>query len=33
LAQLQKRRDDIEARIDVIRDQARQAGIPSTLLP
>ena len=33
LAQLQKRRDDIEARIDVLRHQARQAGIPSTLLP
>ena len=33
LAQLQKRRDDIEACIDVLRDQARQAGIPSTLLP
>jgi chaperonin cofactor prefoldin len=33
LAELQKRRADIEARIDVLRDQARQAGIPSTLLP
>jgi len=33
LAQLQKQRDDIQARIDALRDQARRQGIPPNALP
>jgi peptidoglycan hydrolase CwlO-like protein len=33
LAQLQKQRDDIQARIDALRDQARRQGIPPNVLP
>jgi len=33
LAQLQKQRDDIQARIDGLRDQARRQGIPPNALP
>lgn len=33
LAQLQKQRDDIEARINTLQVQARRAGIPANALP
>lgn len=33
LAQLQKQRDDIEARINALQAQARRAGIPANALP
>jgi hypothetical protein len=33
LAQLQKQRDDIEARISALRDQARHQGVPPNALP
>ena len=33
LAQLQKQRDDTDARITALRDQARRAGIPANALP
>lgn len=33
LARLEKQRDDINARIDAIRDQARRAGVPPNTLP
>jgi len=33
LAQLQKKRDDIESKIDGLRDQARHAGVPPNTLP
>ncbi len=33
LAQLQKQRDDIQSRIDALRDQARRQGIPPNALP
>jgi hypothetical protein len=33
LAELQKQRDDIESRINALRDQARHQGIPPSALP
>lgn len=33
LQQLQKQRGDIEARISVLQDQARRAGVPANALP
>jgi len=33
LARLEKQRDDINAHIDAIRDQARRAGVPPNSLP
>jgi len=33
LAQLQKQRDDLQSRIDGLRDQARRQGIPPNALP
>lgn len=33
LARLEKQRDDINAHIDAIRDQARRAGVPPNTLP